>query len=399
MFRLPGQGRQQGPARTSLGKARQAAYYPGKINRTENGRCVKVNTRSNGSQLEAEIIALADGAVDNIASFPKDYAQHRELLYDLKTDIVKVCAQQYAAQDALDEELGWRLAHDMPDFSTAALYARRYSLLSMAGIVFFGFLAGGLLSTLLGWIGMGGEIIRVATVLGALYGAEYLSANARARTRLLAFLGLGSLAAFAAGLVAGVLRLTSWADLKRAVFGESSGPGPLKRLYLLLGAAFIFVFLSKKATALDIPAFKASLREQAGERARWLTAFFEAWGRLRMELSALEGSGASDPASAICPKSDCPLALSLIDMLDHLDADARRFLAGQLALVGYAPGGEVPGGDALGGEGHIVWDDAVHADLYDTVGMVRNGDTCRILRRYASTGGAIIKGYVQKETD
>ena len=168
-------------------------------------------TTTNTVASAPHIDALADGTLEKIASFPGDYAQHRQLLADLKEDLVAQCASRSACAD-ISEELRWSLARDMPGFSTDALYVKRYSLLSMAGIVFLGFFVGGLLSGLLGLIDMGGGILRVGAVLGMLYGAEYLSGNPKARTRLLTFLGLGTLTTFAASLAAGILRLASWAE-------------------------------------------------------------------------------------------------------------------------------------------------------------------------------------------
>ena len=335
-----------------------------------------------------DIASVTDATLEKITSFPKDFTQHRQLLSDLKEDLVALCAAKSASTD-IPEDLRWSLARDMPDFSTDALYVKRYSLPSMAGIVFLGFFIGGLLSNLLGLIDMGGEIIRVATVLGMLYGAEYLAGNPKARTRLLIFLGLGALATFAASMVAGILRLTSWADFKNAVFGTSGAPGLLKRTYLLLGAAFLFVLLAKKTTSLDITAFKLSLNQQAQARARNLMTFFSAWDQLQAELDSLRGTEPATPQSGKCHRNDCPLAQSVIHLLDGMEEEPRQFLTEQLAFMGY---------NLAEDDGHILWDDAVHAELYDTIGLVKNGDHCRVLRRYSRAGDAVIKGHVQKET-
>ena len=334
-----------------------------------------------------DIQPALDATLEKIPSFPRDFAQHRQLLSDLKEELVDLCAAKAASAD-IPEDLRWSLARDMPDFSTDALYVKRYSLPSMAGIVFLGFFIGGLLSKLLGLIDMGGEIIRVATVLGMLYGAEFLAGNPRARSRLLLFLGLGALATFAASMVAGVLRLASWADFKSAVFGSSGAPGLLKRLYMLLGAAFLFVLLAKKTTALDMAAFRISLEQQALARARNLMTFFTAWDQLRAEMDSLREQGQADAQTGKCPRSDCPLALGVIHLLDGMNEEARRFLSEQLAFMGYNPGE---------GDSHIVWDDAQHDELYDTVGLVRNGDRCRVLRRYSRSGDTVVKGHVQRE--
>ena len=354
-------------------------------------------TTTNTVASAPHIDALADETLKKIASFPGDYAQHRQLLADLKEDLVAQCATKsahtamphMAGMPDMPEELRWSLARDMPDFSTDALYVKRYSLLSMASIVFLGFFVGGLLSGLLGLIDMGGGILRVGAVLGMLYGAEYLSGNPKARTRLLVFLGLGTLATFAASLAAGILRLTSWADFKSAVFGASGGPGLLKRLYLLLGATFLFVLLAKKNTSLDVEAFRLSLRRQAQERARYLATFFSVWGKLHAEIDALSETGHQHRHAGKCPRNDCPLALGLAHLLDGMDEQSRHFISEQLVFMGYTPGE---------GVSHILWDEEAHAALYDTVGLVGNGYRCRVLRRYTHVGDNIVKGHVQKET-
>ena len=329
-------------------------------------------------ELEERAAGLADGVVEKIASLPREYAQHQQFLYDLKTELIELCARPVTRPGARDgipgDDLKWELARNMPDFSTESLYQKRSSFLSMGGIVFFGYLLGGLLSTVLGWLGMGGDIIRVVTVWGMFYVSEYLSANPKARFRLLAFLGLGTLAKFTVDLLTGMLQLTSWAGIKRAVFGSGGAPGLLKRWYLLLGAAFLFVFLSKKVTALDVTAFRHSLRKQAEERVRFLLAFFEELERLEAELAALQPGVHPDRSSVKCPKSDC-------------------LLTEKLAAVGYvtaAPGAAT--------DEYLVWNDAEHGKFYDMIGLVRDGDRCRILKRAYAADEKIVKGYVQRET-
>ena len=103
-------------------------------------------------ELEERAARLADGVVEKILSFPKEYAQHQQFLYDLKTELVELCAQSVAESGARpegrvpDDDLKWELVRNMPDFSTESLYQKRSSFLSMGGIVFFGYLLGGLLS-------------------------------------------------------------------------------------------------------------------------------------------------------------------------------------------------------------------------------------------------------------
>ena len=366
---------------------------------------------------------LADETSDAIAAAPRDYAAHGRLLHDLKLALVELAdrgerpspaqgvaapegaadargtseeaafpARDHAGEDVPSAfphaDLVWDLARALPDFSTEALYQKRSSLAAMAGMAVFGWFLGGLASTVLGWLGLGGDILRAFGVWAMFWLSEYLSANPRARHAVLAVLGMGALGRFAMSAMSGMLRLTSWGSIRQAIFGVGRLPNIFKVGWLLFGAFFVLVFLSKKITALDLSAFRHSLREQAEEHLR-LAAFVlgevesrdAALAELRDRLDEAADGGAPRRAGDA-------LARDMLAMLDGLDADARRFLLQRLSAAGYAP--ESADADWL------EWDPERDAELYDTVGLVQPGDRCRILRRAMRTPGGVVRGLVQR---
>lgn len=369
---------------------------------------------------------LADETADAIAAAPGDYAAHGRLLHDLKLAVVEMADRGAAtaaasageggddsaegaepagnppipggdaaispapdaAGGAAHADMVWDLARALPDFSTEALYQKRSSLAAMAGMALFGWFLGGLASTVLGWFGLGGDILRAFGVWAMFWLSEYLSANPRARHGLLAALGLGALGRFAVSAMSGMLRITSWGSLRQAVFGVGRLPNIFKVGWLLFGAFFVLVFLSKKITALDMTAFRHSLREQV--RARLGLAAFVLGEVERRDAALAELRDRLDEAA----EGDDPrrngdaLARDLLGMLDGLDADARRFLLQRLSAAGYAP--------ERADEDWLVWEPEPHAALYDTVGLVRQGDRCRILRRAMRTPRGVVRGLVQR---
>lgn len=365
---------------------------------------------------------LADETADAIAAAPDDYAAHGRLLHDLKLAIVEAADEAAAPPGerargagesvepadvppgigdgeefsplpeggggAAHADMVWDLAQALPDFSTEALYQKRSSLAAMAGMAVFGWFLGGLASTVLGWFGLGGDILRAFGVWAMFWLSEYLSANPRVRHGLLAALGLGALGRFAVSAMSGMLRITSWGSLRQAIFGAGRLPNIFKVGWLLFGAFFVLVFLSKKITALDMTAFRHSLREQAEGRLA-LAAFVlgeverrdAALAELRDRLD--EAAEGDDPR-----RNGDALARDLLGMLDGLDADARRFLLQRLSAAGYAP--------ERADEDWLVWEPETHAALYDTVGLVRPGERCRILRRAMHTPRGVTRGLVQR---
>ena len=350
---------------------------------------------------------LADAASDAIAAAPRDYAAHARILQDLKLALVELADRRaltpQAAEDAAGAQgaqdadipaalphadLVWDLARALPDFSTEALYQKRSSLAAMAGMAVFGWFLGGLASTVLGWLGLGGDILRAFGVWAMFWLSEYLSANPRARRGLLTVLGMGALGRFAMSAMSGMLRLTSWGSIRQAIFGAGRLPNIFKVGWLLFGAFFVLVFLSKKVTALDMTAFRHSLREQAGERLR-LAAFVLGEVKARDTALAELRDRLDEAADGEAPRrAGDALARDMLGLLDGLDADARRFLLQRLSAAGYSP--ESADADWL------VWEPERDSELYDAVGLVHAGDRCRILRRAMRTPTGIVRGLVQR---
>lgn len=344
---------------------------------------------------------LANETADAIASDPKDFAAHKRVLHDLKLAIVELAdhgekqesvpEKDSDANDALlpdHADLVWDLARTLPDFSTEALYQKRSSLAAMAGMAVFGWFLGGLASTVLGWLGLGGDILRAFGVWAMFWLSEYLSANPRARQYLLAALGMSALTRFAMSALSGMLRITSWGSLRQAIFGMGSLPNIFKAGWLLFGAFFVLVFFSKKITSLDMTAFRHSLCDQAKERLR-LAAFV--LGEIKTRETSLaelreQLNEASDADASV--KNGHMLARDILGMFDGLDTDARRFLLQSLSAAGYTP--ENADADWLD------WNAERHQDLYDNIGLVRNGDRCRILKRAMHSPGGIVRGLVQR---
>ena len=44
----------------------------------------------------------------------------------------------------------------------------------------------------------------------------------------------------------------------------------------------------------------------------------------------------------------------------------------------------------------LVWDEADHRDLYEPVGLVKNGDRCLVFSRPLTKDGKTIRGRVQR---
>lgn len=326
----------------------------------------------------------ATDAIAAIQRKPDDIAGHRQILHDLKLAICQEAARLSGAGP--DDELVWSFASDLPDFETGSLYRARSSFLSLGIAVFLGWLLGGLLATLLGFLGLGGEVWRPCAILASIWLLEYLGANPKARKIFLTVLGLGALGRFAASLAAGMARLSGFGGIRQLIFGAGPRPNIFKSLWLWFGAFFLYIFFAKKITGLDIASFKYSLAEQIGQRLALMRAVFAQLGERERALAMFEAGDAA--VAGACPKRDCGLAHAAISLLDSLDAGRRRYLKSCLAQAGY----EVLDGDA----DYLVWDSAKHAGEYETLGLARDGDKCRILERPHKNGDILNKGLAQR---
>lgn len=339
-------------------------------------------------QLETEINGFAATNAQEIAAAfgrnPRDPAAHRERLEDAKLAIVREAEK--LADFPVSDGLVWQLAGAMPDLDDSVLYKARASLPALASAVLLGWLLGGFVSTFLGFLGLGGEILRPAAILLCLWLEEYLGTNPKARRIMLSVLGLGALGRFAASLASGLARFTSLGSLRQLIFGAGAHPGFFRSVWLWLGALFLLIFFAKKTTGLDLPAFRESLERQIAGRISLLLVFFEELNRKEEQIREITDS-ALPSESRYCPKEKCPLADAAISLLDTLDEKQGAWLAGALASAGY----EVTAADS----GYLIWGPEAEAE-YEPVGLVRPGDRCMILKRPVKREGRLIKGRAQR---
>lgn len=326
----------------------------------------------NFSALAAE---LAAKTVKAIEKEPKNYAAHKVALYDLNSGLSIACAGAFFAKDQYLADLAPALACELPPFSTDSLYEKRQNLLAMAGMTLLGWFLGGALSGLLSLVGMGGDILRVGGVFAMFWLSEYLSANPKARKIILAVMGLSGLTRMATSALGGFIGITG---IRQAIFGLGRLPNIFKTSWLFLGSFFVFVFMAKKVDGLNLAAFGDSLRDQVEDRLKLVYFVFG-------EIAARDGNSQGVPKGT-CDKS-CPLAEEVMSMLDGLEPDKKAHLLQALRLCGFEPHDDGK---------FLVWDDAAYRDLYEPVGLVKNGDRCLVLSRPIKKDGKTIRGRVQR---
>lgn len=346
-------------------------------------------------ELEELARSRAAEVTEGIAEEPNNYASHSRLLTDLKLAIIQGWADAFY-QNKYESirppaEFLWNLAQDLPDFNADALYQKRSTLISLAAAVFLGWVLGGFLATFLGFLGLGGEIWRPAAIFCLLWAEEYLAANPRARNIVLAILGLGGLARFAASAAAGLIRFSSFGGWRQAIFGSGSLPNIFKAGWLFFGSFFIFVFLSKKITGLDFTAFQHSLASQIAQRLKLANFVFEQIDERNIALEQYRNKYEKPGSNGKCPKKDCSLALSVLSLLDNFDPGIRHYLTEKLAEAGYS----IKSAES----NDLIWDNAIHAPIYDTIGLINDGDRFKILRPAYKSGDKLIKGHAQRAAD
>lgn len=336
---------------------------------------------------------LAGETVDSFSKFPDNLTLHQQTLIDLKQKVIDLAASldNGIGLAALPgrEELLWSFAAHMPDFDTASLYQKRASLLSIAAAVLIGWLFGGLLSALLSLAGLGGDILRPLAVFGCIWLEEWMSSNPKARRVALTAMGMGGLVRFASLAVNGMFRFTSFSAMRQAVFGAAR-PNIFKGAWLMAGALMTLLFLSKKITGMDLPAFRQSLQTQIEQRLRFLYFILKELDA-RDELlkkASLENPAADDGGP--CPRGSCSLAEAVMDVMGSLDASAAKYLRSELEAAGFSPR------DAIKGQEYFVWNSEIHSPLYETVGIVRNGDRCRVLKAPYTVDGKTVRGHAQR---
>lgn len=335
-------------------------------------------------QIEKEAQKEADEAVAAFEKQPRDFAAQKECLYDLRQTTAQAAAGISGAN--VSPELVWQLARDLPAYDASSLYQSRASIIALASAVALGWIMGGILSTLLGLLGLGGEIIRPALIVVFLWLEEFFGANPRARKVMFTVLGLGALGRFAAALASGLVRIASLGSLRQLIFGAGLRHGFFKSIWLWAGAIFLLIFFSRRSSGIDIRAFKESLTLQISARLRLLILFFRELGECSDRLARLEENGL--PGASLCPKSNCALASAALSLLGQLNPDQAAWLSSALERAGYKV--HEPA------SAYLIWDSGKNAAEYDTVGLVQDGDRCLILRPAWFVNGSVRKGLVQR---
>lgn len=361
-------------------------HIPPTVAETDKQAQIQERIDKFASQLSAEVTAT-------FQKFPDNFTLHQQTLIDLKqkvTDTAAELEEDGSLGNLADRgELLWSLAMHLPDFDTDSLYQKRASLASIAVAILLGWFLGGLLATFMGFLGLGGEILRPLTIFAFIWLGEWFSTNTNARRLLLTALGLGGLARFTSLVVGGMFRFSSFGALRQAIFGAAR-PNIFKSFWLMGGALFILLLLSKKIAGMDLPAFRQSLQLQIGQRLNFLYYTLKELDSRDESLKKLSFDKNEKDFSRKCPKASCSLATAVLDVLGSLEPNNRAYLKSELENVGFSPREDDNGTE------YFIWNSETHSPLYETIGIVRNGDRCRVLKAPYTVDGKIVRGHAQR---
>lgn len=339
---------------------------------------------------------LAAETTDTFKKFPDNFTIHQQTLIDLKQKVTDAAAALEEDNDPDNPgdngELLWSLALHMPDFDTDSLYQKRASLAAIAVAILLGWILGGIIATFLGFIGLGGEILRPLTIFAFIWLGEWFSTNPASRRLVLTALGLGGLVRFTSMVVGGVFRFTSLSGLRQAIFGAAR-PNFFKSFWLMGGALFILLLLSKKIAGMDLPAFRQSLQLQIEQRLNFLYYTLKELNSRDNNLKKLSYNKEEPNDSRKCPLNSCSLATAVLDVLGSLEADNKAYLKSELENVGFSPRSDDNGTE------YFIWNSEIHSPLYETIGIVRNGDRCRVLKAPYTVDGKTVRGHAQRAAE
>ena len=332
------------------------------------------------SDLAQKTCEFVAGHSDNVEAIKKE-------LVDLKHTLVRDAAS-YRTTDSLssikdEPELLYALAQALPAPDLKNLFQTRTSFLSLAVAVFIGWILGGLLSGVLSFFSLGGDILRAATIFLTVWGSEYLTANPRARRIFLTCLGMGGLIRFAGMAAGGLVRLANPLSWRALIF-----PGKMpffKGIWLMTGAFFIVVFFSKKSSGIDIPVFRETLESLILEDMRLIVFVLNQIDARDAKIRILKEDNESARKDALLKKQRDVIA-SLIEVRDSLNEDQRTYLNQKLSQAGIESSED----------DYIIWNSREHEALYDTVGLINDGDKARVLRPVENWHGNIVKGCAQR---
>lgn len=331
---------------------------------------------------------LAEKAATAILQSKDDPGSVQRILVDLKREVIEAAAALAGADFYRNitepEVLVWEISKNEPDFTISSNATARLSIISLAAAVFLGWLAGGLISGILGFFSLGGDILRALTIFAFIWLEDYLASTPDARHKFLKYAGWLSLAGLAARLGAGLARFGS--GLRGLIFGGVK-PGFFKGVWLIIGAFFIFIFFSKRKAQPDLSAVKSLLLTQIEQRLSLFYLVFEKLSALGQSLRSLQQTETQN--EAYCPRKECVLAQALYAIMPTLSPEQQKFAQDRLRIAGYAP----ESGEAFGKT--IFWNQQEHGKLYRTLGFVKDGDKCIVLKQPVIKDKEIIKGLVQ----
>lgn len=349
-----------------------------------------------GNAKESAILAkeICQNLIASIEKQPDDHSRHMQLLEDSRHALVREAAKivnfgKWQEKGANTQEFLWNLAIRIPEYNLDALYKKRASLLALGGAIALGWFLGGLVSSFMGLLSLGGEILRPAAIFLLIWLEEYVSINPKARKWFLTILGFGGLARFATMAMGGFFRFTGFGSLRQAIFGVAR-PNIFKLFWFMLGGLFIVVFFSRKVIGLDTLAFKQSLLTQLEQRALCVFYVLDAIEKQNEKIARLNFD--LDESEKNRPKEQChQLARAVTGILPALDENTRKFLRSSLAESGF----EVQGND----EDTFIWNSKIHEPLYTSIGLIHDGDKAKILQEPYTANGKTIKGHAQKVQD
>lgn len=345
--------------------------------------------------LQQNITAAAESLAQSaLAALRAESSKSGELgqsLYDLRLATARKAAEMLEAEvpeASISDDAILDFAEAMPAYDTVGFYNVRNSLISVGVAVLLGWILGGIASTLLGLVGLGGEILRPAAIFGLLWLEDFLSANPKARKVILAVLGMGALTRYVAALASGVVRFASLGSIRGLIFGSLSRVSIFKAAWLWFGALLMLVFFAKKRTGLDAAKAEHSLIAQISQRILLGLYAFRQISASRRELQELRLALEEKGGSGKCPNRDCGLAAAAMSMLGSLGPEQARHLRDALAEAGF----EIRDSD----QEWLIWNEKEHAPYYNALGLIRNGDKCLVLAHPWKSGDELIKGTVQR---
>ena len=153
----------------------------------------------------------------------------------------------------------------------------------------------------------------------------------------------------------------------------------------MIGAFFTVVFFSRKISGLNLAGFQEKLADRIAADMRLVAYVLDQFEARDARARALREAAESREKDETIKKQRAALA-SVLKIRDSLGEDQKKFVDQSLARAGVG----------ASSEDYIVWSSRDCDELYDTIGLIADGDLARILRPYESWDGRVTKGLAQK---